>query len=194
MILIMLLAILVSYCIGSLSSAIIVCHIMRLPDPRTQGSMNPGTTNVLRIGGKWPACITLLGDALKGFVPVFTANLFALNSFYVAFIIVAVVLGHLFPIFFRFQGGKGVATFLGTLLATFPLLGLFWIFIWALITFIFRYVSVASIVASILVPFEIILLTKNINDTLAYAFLVILIIYRHRNNMKHLLQGRENKI
>jgi glycerol-3-phosphate acyltransferase PlsY len=111
----------ISYLIGSLSSAILVCKFLKLPDPRTQGSMNPGTTNVLRIGGKTPALITLAGDMLKGFIPVLIAHLIGMNGFSLGIVAAAAFLGHLYPVFFKFQGGKGVATALGAFIALSPI-------------------------------------------------------------------------
>src|SRR5690349_11346528 len=106
-------AILIAYLFGSISSAIIVCKLMRLPDPRSQGSRNPGATNVLRIGGKKPAIITLLGDTVKGVIPVLLARWYGFPDDVLAFVAFAAFLGHIFPIYFRFEGGKGVATMLG---------------------------------------------------------------------------------
>src|SRR5258708_38140208 len=115
--LIIVIAVAISYLIGSISSAIIVCKIMRLPDPRTQGSHNPGATNVLRIGGKKAAVITLFGDLLKGVIPVLAAKCLNFDALTLSLIAFAAFIGHIFPIFFRFEGGKGVATALGCLLA-----------------------------------------------------------------------------
>lgn len=184
---------LVAYLIGSLSSAIIVCKFLNLPDPRTTGSMNPGTTNVLRIGGKTPAMITLAGDMLKGFIPVFIAHLVGVTGFFLGLIALAAVIGHLFPIFFKFQGGKGVATSLGTFLALSPIAGIAIIITWILVAVIFRYSSLAAIVASLLAPIFMLIIADK-----SYFFPVLMItallIWRHLENIKRLQAGTEGKI
>src|SRR3989338_7743397 len=123
-------ALIIAYLVGSLSSAIIVCKVFNLPDPRTKGSNNPGATNVLRIGGKFPAFCTLFGDALKGFIPVFLADLFIGNPFALGLIALAALFGHIYPIFFRFEGGKGVATTLGIIFALSINVGLLAVLTW----------------------------------------------------------------
>ncbi|HLB42129.1 MAG TPA: glycerol-3-phosphate 1-O-acyltransferase PlsY [Gammaproteobacteria bacterium] len=190
----LLFAIIIAYLFGSLSSAIIVCKIMGLPDPRTQGSKNPGATNVLRIGGKKVALITLLGDALKGMIPVLIAKWYGFNTIGLAFIAYAAFIGHLFPIFFRFQGGKGVATALGCLLALSWPTGLAWIGTWLMIAIMFRYASLASLIASLFAPAYIWFVSGEIIYTIAVALMSILLIYRHRHNILNLMQGKENKI
>jgi glycerol-3-phosphate acyltransferase PlsY len=187
-------AIFFSYLIGSISSAIIVCRIMSLPDPRTQGSHNPGATNVLRIGGKKAAIITLLGDLLKGVIPVLLAKGLGFNTTVLALIAFAAFLGHLFPIFFRFEGGKGVATALGCLLALSLPTGLAWIGTWLLVAIIFRYSSLASLIASLLAPLYIWFFTHNSIFVVTIAFMSMLLILRHRNNIAKLMRGEESKI
>lgn len=137
-----------AYLLGSLSSAIIVCKLARLPDPRTQGSGNPGASNVLRIGGKRLAGIVLLGDLLKGWIPVILAKFFGLPFACLAWIAFFAFIGHLFPIFFGFRGGKGVATALGGLLALAWPIGLIGLLSWCVILLLFRYISVASMISS----------------------------------------------
>src|SRR3990167_5067564 len=134
-------SIIIAYLFGSISSAILVCKIMGLPDPRTEGSRNPGATNVLRIGGKKAAAITLLGDMLKGVIPVLAAKWYGLDSLGLALVTFAAFIGHLFPVFFRLEGGKGVATLLGCLLALSLPAGLCWIATWLLMAAILRYSS-----------------------------------------------------
>src|SRR3990167_7024040 len=145
-------ATIIAYLFGSISSAIIVCKIMGLPDPRTEGSRNPGATNVLRIGGKKAAAITLIGDMLKGFLPVFIAAIIGLDSIGLALVAFAAFSGHLFPIFFRFEGGKGVATALGCLIALSWPAALCWFATWIIVAYWFRYSSLSSLAASALAP------------------------------------------
>lgn len=193
-ILIIIFAIFAAYLIGSVSSAIIVCHLMRLPDPRTQGSRNPGATNVLRIGGKKAAIITLLGDTLKGILPVLIAKWLGFDATILVFIAFAAFLGHLFPIFFRFEGGKGVATAIGCLLALNWPTGLSWLATWGIIAFLFRYSSLASLTASLLAPLYIWFFTHNLIWTITIALMSIILIIRHRSNIVKLVRGEESKI
>jgi glycerol-3-phosphate acyltransferase PlsY len=186
--------ILLAYLIGSLSSAIIVCRIMQLPDPRREGSCNPGATNVLRIGGKLPALITLLGDALKGMLPVLAAMWLEQSPLVLACVAFAAFIGHLFPIFFRFQGGKGVATAIGCLLALSPPTGLCWIATWLIVAILFRYSSLAALTASLLAPFYIWLFTHQTVYVAAIALMSLILIYRHRSNLAKLISGQESKI
>lgn len=187
-------ATLIAYFFGSLSSAIIVCKIAGLPDPRTQGSRNPGATNVLRIGGKKLAIITLLGDMLKGLIPVLLAKWYGLDETGLAFVTFAAFMGHLFPIFFRFEGGKGVATAIGCLLALNLPVGLCWVATWLVVAVIFRYSSLASLTASILAPIYIWYFTRSDTYFLTISLMSILLIYRHTENIKKLLTGKESKL
>jgi glycerol-3-phosphate acyltransferase PlsY len=184
----------ISYLIGSVSSAIIVCRAMGLPDPRTLGSRNPGATNVLRIGGKKAAIITLAGDMLKGVIPVLTARWLGFEANALALISFAAFLGHLFPIFFRFEGGKGVATALGCILAlSFPA-GLSWIATWGIVAMLFRYSSLASLMASLLAPVYIWYFTDNFLWAATTALMSLILIIRHRTNIAKLIRGEESKI
>ena len=184
----------VSYLIGSVSSAIIVCRIMGLPDPRTQGSHNPGATNVLRIGGKKAAAITLTGDLLKGVIPVLTAKWLGFEANALALITFAAFIGHIFPIFFRFEGGKGVATALGCLLAlSFPT-GLAWIATFGIVALVFRYSSLSSLIASLLAPVYIWYFTGNLIWLATVTLMSLILIIRHRTNIAKLMQGKESKI
>ena len=183
----------IAYLIGSLSSAIIVCKFLNLPDPRTQGSMNPGTTNVLRIGGKTPAIITLAGDILKGFLPVFIAHSIAIDGLFLGLIAIAALLGHVYPIFFKFQGGKGVATAAGAILALSPIAGISTIIVWVLVAAIFKYSSLAALLAAIAAPIFM-LLFGNGEYLLPAIMITIIIIWQHRDNIQRLKSGSENKI
>lgn len=187
-------AIVIAYLVGSLSSAIIVCKIMQLPDPRTQGSQNPGATNVLRIGGKFPALITLLGDVLKGLIPVLVAKELGFEPAALALVTLAAFIGHLFPIFFGFKGGKGVATAIGCLLALSLPTGLSWIATWLIVALIFRYSSLAALTASVLAPLFIWLFTHQLIYVGTLALMAVVLIYRHRGNIAKLTQGQESKI
>jgi len=183
----------IAYLIGSLSSAIIVCKFLNLPDPRTQGSMNPGTTNVLRIGGKVPALITLSGDILKGFLPVLIGHLIGISGFFLGLIAIAAFLGHLFPIFFNFQGGKGVATALGTFLALSPIVGIAVVATWILMAAIFRYSSLAAITAAILAPIFM-LVFADMGYFLPTLAITAMLVWRHLANIQRLRAGTESKI
>jgi glycerol-3-phosphate acyltransferase PlsY len=190
----MILAVIISYLIGSISSAILVCKLMGLSDPRTQGSGNPGATNVLRLGGKKAAGITLLGDLLKGFIPVLIGTWLGFNALTLALIAFAAFLGHLFPVFFRFKGGKGVATALGCLLALSWPAGLCWIATWFVVALCFRYSSLASLSASILMPFYMQYFTRNFTYTCVIAAMSVMLIWRHEGNIRKLLRGEENQL
>ncbi len=189
-----------SYLIGSLSSAVIVCKLMRLPDPRTFGSKNPGATNVLRIenGGKKAAILTLLGDMLKGVIPVLVAVQLQTTEIVIALTMLAAFFGHLYPIFFGFKGGKGVATALGTLLGLHWLIGVAALLTWLGTAFLFRYSSLAALVAILLAPGYIWFFYPADADptTLVAAMGVITLIlyWRHRSNIRNLLTGKEGKI
>jgi len=191
---ILILTIIGAYLFGSISSAIITCKLMRLPDPRTQGSNNPGATNVLRIGGKKAAFITLLGDTLKGVIPVLFAKWLDFSAVGIALVCFAAFLGHLFPIFFRFVGGKGVATLLGCLLALSWPVGLSWVGTWLIVAIITRYSSLSSLTASTLAP----LYAWYFTDKLAYVVILVLIdiilMIRHRGNIVKLIKGQESRI
>jgi len=188
------LATIIAYLFGSICSAIIVCKIMRLPDPRTQGSRNPGATNVLRIGGKKAAIVTLLGDGLKGFIPVLVAKWLGIESLGLGLVMLAAFLGHLYPIFFRFEGGKGVATLIGCLLAlSFPA-ALSWIITFGIVVAIFRHVSLGSLIASVLTPLFIWYFTDDTWLILITVIMASLLVFRHRSNIEKLCTGQEAKL
>ncbi len=186
-------AVIVSYLIGSLSSAIITCKLMRLPDPRTQGSGNPGATNVLRIGGKKAAIITLIGDILKGVIPVVVAKVIGFHAFALCCITFAAFIGHLYPVYFRFEGGKGVATAAGCWLALAWPVGLTVVMTWLLTAMFFRYSSLAALTASVLGPIYAWYFT-NADYTWLALIMSSVLIWRHRRNIFNLYEGKEDKL
>ncbi|MEP7154651.1 MAG: glycerol-3-phosphate 1-O-acyltransferase PlsY [Betaproteobacteria bacterium] len=191
-------AIILAYLIGSLSFAVIVSKAMGLPDPHTYGSGNPGATNVLRTGKKLAAVLTLLGDAGKGWFAVWLAQKFsadfALTQETIAGVAFSVFIGHLFPVFFRFLGGKGVATALGILLALNAWLGLATFATWLIIAIFFRYSSLAAIVASVFSPIYCAWLFGVSPILPAVIVMSALLVWRHRENIRKLLNGTESKI
>jgi len=197
------LAVLAAYLIGSLSFAVIVSRLMGLADPRTFGSKNPGATNVLRSGSKAAAVITLLLDAAKGWLPVYLVLRYGapygLDESAQAMVGLAAFLGHLFPVFFRFAGGKGVATAAGGVLATNPWLGLAAGLSWLIIAYFFRYSSLASVVASVFAPVYYLfgdgLAWRADNGVaLALALMSALLVWRHGPNIARLVAGTESRI
>ena len=191
-------AALAAYLIGSLSFAVIISRVMGLNDPRSYGSGNPGATNVLRSGNKTAAILTLVFDALKGFVPVLLVQQFGarygLHIGTVALVGLAAFLGHLWPVFFRFQGGKGVATAAGVLLAFNPLLGLATLLTWVIIAVFFRYSSLASIVAAVFAPFYQLLIWDGGPLAAAIVVMCLLLVWRHSGNIQKLFAGTESKL
>jgi len=186
--------VLVAYLLGSLSSAILVCRLMGLPDPRTQGSNNPGATNVLRIGGKKAAAITLLGDSLKGFLPVLAADLYGLPALSLAGVALAAFLGHLYPVFFGFKGGKGVATALGVQFGLGWMIGAAVGGIWLLMAKVVRISSLSALVSMALAPL-IVWRLRPAPELIAMQVAVSLILFwRHRQNIRNLIEGREGRI
>lgn len=189
-----LLAMLIAYLFGSISSAIVVCRLMHLPDPRSHGSKNPGATNVLRLGGKRAAIITLLGDALKGVVPVVIGRLLGLDELMLTLVAFFAFIGHLFPVFFGFEGGKGVATFIGTLLVLCWPVGVAWVAVWMIMAAFFRYSSLSAITASVLTPLFFWFFTLDAGATGVMAVICLILIYRHKKNITKLMSGTEGKI
>ncbi len=183
-----------AYLLGSLSSAIIVCRLMGLPDPRTTGSNNPGATNVLRIGGKKAAAVTLLGDMLKGYIPVLAANLLELAPLYLAGVALAAILGHLYPLFFHFRGGKGIATTIGTQLGLGWQIGGSVILIWLFISKALKISSLAGLIAMALAPLIIWIFWPAPELIGMQVAVSLLLFWRHRGNIQRLLDGSENKI
>ncbi len=181
------------YFLGSASAAILVCKALSLPDPRTEGSNNPGATNVLRIAGKKPAAITLVGDFLKGFLPVCLAIGMGASDSVIALTGIAALLGHIFPVFFGFKGGKGVATGLGVLFAFSWPVAVCVALTWLLVAKIFRISSLSALVATILAPVFAWALS-SVTFFLASVAISILILYRHTDNIKRLVNGKEGEI
>ena len=186
--------VLVAYLFGSVSSAIIVCRAMGLPDPRTEGSNNPGATNVLRIGGKKAAALTLAGDLLKGLIPVLVGHALGLGWLDLGLVGLAAFLGHLYPIFFGFKGGKGVATAIGVLLATHWMLGLAFVATWLIMAKVFKISSLAALVATALSPIYAWYIIGDMDLTVCISVMAILIFWRHRSNIQNLLSGKEDQI
>lgn len=185
--------ILFGYLLGSLSTAIILCRLMGLPDPRTQGSRNPGATNVLRFGGKKVAGITLAGDCLKGLIPVVLAGIAGASEAGMAGTALAAFLGHLYPLYFGFQGGKGVATALGVILGLAPWVALAVLITWLVVFAISRISSLSALTASILSPLYVWWLDLPSIYVMAVLIMVVLLIWRHRSNIQKLLAGTESK-
>lgn len=189
------LSILIAYLLGSLSTAILTSKLLRLPDPRTTGSGNPGATNVLRAGGKKAAIITLIGDVGKGWLPVFVAvQLGVFPAWAVGLIALAAFLGHVFPVFYGFRGGKGVATALGVMLGVSPLAGLLVLLTWLVVAAIWRYSSLAALVAAALAPVYIVLLGADHWVSASVALMSVMLFVRHEGNIRRLLRGEETKI
>jgi len=198
-----LLAAVAAYLLGSLSFAVIVSRAMGLNDPRTYGSKNPGATNVLRSGSKAAAIVTLLFDALKGWLPVVLVRWFGqphgLEEGTVALVGLAAFLGHLWPVFFRFEGGKGVATALGVLVGISGWLGLATLLTWIIIAFFFRYSSLASLAAALFAPLYYVLFGgvvwyADARIGLAIAVMSALLAWRHRENIQRLIKGTESRL
>jgi acyl phosphate:glycerol-3-phosphate acyltransferase len=186
--------VLFAYLLGSLSSAVIFCKLFSLPDPRTQGSQNPGATNVLRIGNKKVAVLTLGGDFFKGFIPVFIATYYQIPDSIIACVALAAFIGHLYPIFFNFKGGKGVATALGILFALYWPLGLLAGFIWGFTAYKFHYSSLASLITFSLASFLTWALIGSWTLAMAVLIISIMIFHKHKDNLRRLKLGTEAKI
>lgn len=186
--------VILAYLMGSLSTAIISCKLMGLPDPRSAGSRNPGATNVLRIGGKKAAAITLAGDALKGLLPVLLGHALQQDSSQLGVIGFAAFLGHLLPVFFSFRGGKGVATAFGAILGISWLTGLAVMATWLVIAGIFKISSLAALVAACLAPLYFWLIEPDVPLLITAILMSALLIFRHRSNIRNLLNGSEGKI
>ncbi|NOT83074.1 MAG: glycerol-3-phosphate 1-O-acyltransferase PlsY [Gallionella sp.] len=184
----------VAYLLGSISFAVVTSKAFGIADPRTYGSGNPGATNVLRSGKKAAAALTLFGDAAKGWLAVFVAMQLGLNNVQIALVALAVFIGHLFPIFLNFKGGKGVATALGVLLALSGWLGLAVLATWLFMALVFRYSSLSALVAAITAPLYAFMLGLPHEWVLASLVMSLLLIWRHKSNIQNLLAGKESKI
>lgn len=182
-----------SYLVGSLSTAIITCKLMGLPDPREQGSGNPGATNVMRIGGKKPAAITLCGDLLKGLLPVLFARLLHVDPGVVAAVALAAFLGHLYPLYFSFSGGKGVATAAGAILGLSLGVALAAVISWLVMAKVTRTSSLSALVTAALCPFYLWVFDLPGSYIVVMLVMAALLIWRHRTNIERLLKGTEAK-
>ena len=191
-------AVIAAYLIGSLSFAVIVSKYYGMDDPRTYGSGNPGATNVLRSGKKKAAALTLLGDALKGLVAVVLARCLQdalnLSDITIAAVAVAALVGHMWPLFFGFKGGKGVATALGVLLALSPATALVCAAIWLVMAFGFKVSSLAALAATVAAPLVAFWLMPYSSWAWATVVIAVLVLYRHKSNIQNLLRGKEGKI
>jgi len=188
------LAILAAYLLGSVPFAMISSKLFGLADPRTYGSGNPGATNVLRSGNKKAALFTLLGDALKGWVAVFAAQQYGLSDSSVGLVALTVFLGHLYPVFLKFKGGKGVATAAGVLIALDPVLGLAVLGTWLFVAFASRYSSLAAVLAAALAPVYAALLHGAAHPSIVVGIIAMALIGKHWQNIQRLLAGQESKI
>ena len=187
-------AIFASYLIGSLSSAIIVCKIMSLPDPRGEGSGNPGATNVLRFGGKKAAAITLAGDMLKGLIPVLVVKYLGMDMQTIALVGLAAFLGHLYPVFFQFKGGKGVATMLGVMFGFSWWVGLATAGTWLFMAKIVKISSLSALVATLMATVYVWLWFNSIATLGVTIIMTIILFWRHRSNIQNLIKGTEDAI
>ena len=182
------------YLLGSIASAVLVSRAMGLEDPRQRGSGNPGATNVLRHYGRKAAAMTLAGDVIKGIIPVLIARAMEAPDLVIAGAGLAAFLGHLFPVFFGFKGGKGVATFIGVLFASYWMLGLAFIGTWLLMAALFRYSSLSGMSAAVLTPLYAWILLPSPAYVICFSVMSALLIWRHRSNISNLMAGTEDKI
>lgn len=189
-----LLIIIAAYLFGSVSTAVIASRLFNFPDPRLSGSENPGATNVLRLGGKVPAAFTLLGDMLKGLLPVVIAKAVGLDDFWVVCVAISAFIGHLFPVFYGFKGGKGVATTMGIYLGLNPIIGLAVLATWLSAAFAFNISSVSAMIAILFAPFYFYLVTHS--GAFGFGLLIItaLVYWKHIPNIQKLLMGIESNI
>lgn len=180
-----------AYLVGSLSSAVVLCKLAGLPDPRTQGSGNPGATNVMRFGGKKLAAVVLIIDVSKGVIPVLAGRLLGLDIEILALIALFAFLGHLYPVFFQFKGGKGVATALGAFLALSPLLALAALITWLIVFSLSKISSLSAITAAVLAPLFSFWLVDSAFATGMVLLIALLLLIRHSGNIRRLLTGQE---
>jgi len=186
--------ILIAYLVGSINSAIILSKVLKLPDPRTQGSKNPGATNMLRIGGKKIAAFVLLIDVWKGLSPILLAYSYTSSSFELSIIALFAFLGHVYPVFYSFKGGKGVATFIGGLIGINPLVGLSFILIWLFVAKVLNISSLSALVATLLTPLVFYFIEMDIKATGVISLICLWIFFTHRSNIKRLVSGEEGQI
>jgi acyl phosphate:glycerol-3-phosphate acyltransferase len=186
--------ILIAYLVGSINSAIILSKVLKLPDPRTQGSKNPGATNMLRIGGKKIAAFVLLIDVWKGLSPILLAYSYTSSSLELSIIALSAFLGHVYPVFYSFKGGKGVATFIGGLIGINPLVGLSFILIWLFVAKVLNISSLSALVATLLTPLVFYFIEMDIEATGVISLICLWIFFTHRSNIKRLVSGEEGQI
>lgn len=186
--------IILAYFIGSVSTAIVSCKILGKADPRTVGSKNPGATNVLRYAGKKAAFLTLMGDVLKGLLPVVIGHLFGLDWGWLVAIGIAAFLGHIYPLYYGFKGGKGVATAIGLYFGLHPLVGVIIGLSWLVAALVFNISSLSALVATLLAPLYFYLVTDSLPLFLGLCFMTIMIYWRHRSNIAKIFDGTEGKI
>lgn len=185
------LLIIFSYLIGSISFAILICKMLGAKDPRLAGSNNPGTTNVRRIAGNKAAIAVLLAEIMKGFVPTFIAYTLDLTLFEVSLVGLAAILGHLYPLFFRFKGGKGVATYIGVLLAYQPIVAFIFIIVWLFIAKILKISSISALIATSITVISYYFFNKDIASNIVILIICLLIFYSHRENIKRMIYKKE---
>lgn len=183
-----------AYLLGSIASAILICRLFGLSDPRVSGSGNPGATNVMRLHGKKAAILTLTGDVLKGVIPILLAKAIGSCELIIALCGLAAFLGHLYPIFFKFKGGKGVATLIGVLFATHWILGLAYISTWTISALLFRYSSLSALIAATLTPIYSWIVLQNTSFLICHIIMVAMLIWKHESNIRKLIAGTEEKI
>lgn len=185
---------LTGYLVGSVSTSIITCKLMGLQDPRQVGSRNPGATNVLRHGGKKAAIITLIGDMLKGLIPVSVVTIIEPVPTAIAITGLAAFLGHVFPVYYGFKGGKGVATYYGALLGFNWIAGIAALVIWLLTAFVVKISSLSALVSALLAPLILWQVSHSVELSLALGVMTLLLYWRHRSNIRDILEGKENRI
>jgi glycerol-3-phosphate acyltransferase PlsY len=185
---------LAGYLVGSISTAIITCKLMGLEDPRSVGSNNPGATNVLRHGGKKAAIITLIGDMLKGLVPVIAVTMIEPAAAAIALTGLGAFLGHIFPVYYRFKGGKGVATFYGVLLGFSWIAGIAALLVWLLTAFVSKISSLSALVSALCAPFILWQSSHSPELTIMLGLMTALLFWRHRSNVRNIIDGKEHKI
>ena len=186
--------ILIAYLVGSINSAIILSKVLKLPDPRTQGSKNPGATNMLRIGGKKIAAFVLLIDVWKGLSPILLAYSYTSSSLELSIIALFAFLGHVYPVFYSFKGGKGVATFIGGLIGINPLVGLSFILFWLFVAKVLNISSLSALVATLFTPIVFYFIELDIEATGVITLICLWIFFTHRSNIKRLVSGEEGQI
>lgn len=188
----MVLLVVFAYLLGSIATAVIACNLMGLPDPRTQGSQNPGATNVMKIGGKKAAVITLIGDLLKGLIPVLVGVALHADELTLSLIALAAFLGHLYPLFHGFKGGKGVATAFGVILGLSWPVGIAVLATWLIVYYLFKLSSLAALVSALFSPLYFYFIDGSVTFTVLAGLLSAMLILRHRSNIEKIINGTED--